>query len=104
MRFVYCALLLFMSGQAMFIWSSKTVYAQEDSLSGNDALVATSTDPAAPVGPPITSAGDESVNESVEEAPVAKQINLNYFAILYGPSVQNPTSYQPSADGAPDPD
>lgn len=41
--------------------------------------------------------------ESVTDAEQPNPFVMNYTNIFYGPSVQNPTSYQPQSDGTPDP-
>jgi hypothetical protein len=46
----------------------------------------------------------ESIEPVTEGEEGLKKFNFNYFGILYGPSIQNPTSFQPSTDGTPDRD
>ena len=41
--------------------------------------------------------------ENQSETPNSKY-SLNYFGILYGPSVQDPSSFQPTINGEPDPE
>src|SRR5690349_16189543 len=45
---------------------------------------------------------DTAADEAEEN--LADNFNLNYFMILYGPSVTNPSAYQPNAQGKPNTD
>ena len=70
--------------------------------------------PPEPVGPSVnTSTGaigesvseNTSINANVSETAqpgVAGKISVNYFALLFGPGIQNSTSYQPTIHGQPD--
>jgi hypothetical protein len=48
------------------------------------------------------STGAENIYTDAEGANILKKINANYFGILYGPSVRDPSSYQPRAEGGAD--
>src|SRR4051812_17936250 len=48
---------------------------------------------------------DETEGEIPEDSPFRPgRFSVNYFAILFGPSVKYPTAYQPDLGGNPDAD
>ncbi len=53
----------------------------------------------------ISSESASSPDDWTQSGPLDfRRFSANYFAIFYGPGLQNPSSLQPSPDGTPDPD
>jgi len=88
------------SGQA-FKWAAIYLWIYLGSVStGRAEDLSPASAPAAPSAE--TEGTSQVVQENVADEPSIPW-NVNYFSIFYGPSIHNPSSYQPTPDGALDP-